>query len=151
MRERNADLDGRSISVLDLGGVDNQPTYARIARDLGIVWAALSDEDVQDDGTIKPRTLAARGELARLAGPEDLITFWPGSLEAALDQPARPKMTPWRQEELVDGLSTQELAVAHPRYAQTLESLHQWVLKRAPQEPAKATATPAVPRATNAR
>ena len=75
------DLDGRSISILSIGGRDNAVDYARLLRSIGTSWCAVTDEDKLPDGTIKEASQKTREELESLKREGDVHLQWPIDLE----------------------------------------------------------------------
>jgi len=123
----DADIDGRSISMLDLGGVGTLPVYARMASGLGIPWCGLSDEDVRGDGQANPATEEVRKRLRELASDGDLVPIWKGSLEHSLRVPPDRKATPeWQKANLLR-LSQVEVDAAFPEFAKTCREVLTWI------------------------
>lgn len=128
LEESGADLDGRSVSVVDLGGVSTLPQYARMASDLGIPWCGLTDEDLLPDGSIKPVTEKARDQLKKVAGPSDLVATWQGDLETCLGILPGGKATPeWQANNLL-GLDRGAIDGTHPSFATTCGQVLAWIL-----------------------
>lgn len=127
LHKADADLDGRSVSVVDLGGAMTLPIYARMAADLGILWCGLTDEDILPDGTVKTNTAIARQLLGEIASDADLIPVWKGSLESSLGLPEGQKATPaWQAANLL-GLSRGEIDSAFPDFAATCLEVLNWL------------------------
>ncbi|MEX2374320.1 MAG: AAA family ATPase [Dehalococcoidia bacterium] len=122
----DADLDGRSVSVVDLGGAQTLPAYARLASDLGIPWCGLTDEDLQDDGNVKPATQKARTRLGELAGAHDLVPIWKVSLEGSLGISSGKATPEWQAGTLLP-LSREEIKATYPAFADTCEEILEWV------------------------
>lgn len=78
------DCDVDSISVVDCGGVNNLPDYARLCSQLGIPWVAIHDADIQPDGTRKIKTEQARAALEALKTSADRIFEWDNDLEGVI-------------------------------------------------------------------
>ncbi len=128
LNEAGADLDGRSVSIVGVGGVSTLPGYAQMMCGLGIPWCGLTDEDLEDDGSVKPNTAKARDKLSSLAGSGDAQEVWPGSLEACLRLPAGKKATPeWQRENLLK-LSREEITVTYPAFAATCDKILAWLV-----------------------
>jgi predicted ATP-dependent endonuclease of OLD family len=121
------DLDGLSITLLDLGGVHNMPHYAEMANSIGIPWCGLTDEDKDAAGVVKPKTAQVRKELDALKGPEDLVTFWPGSLEVCLGVDGG-KADPQSQHLHLEPPTLDEIKAAFPDFAKACESIRTWIL-----------------------
>ena len=71
------DLNARSISLVDTGGVGNLPDYADIAKQLGTPWCAVTDEDKPQGGPLNAVTervrqrVDANADAAQLASLAD--------------------------------------------------------------------------------
>src|SRR5262249_25869721 len=63
LEKLSTDLDGRSVSLVTVGGIENLPDYTAIAKQLRIPWCAVTDEDIQPDESIKQRTKEIRDNL----------------------------------------------------------------------------------------
>jgi ABC-type cobalamin transport system ATPase subunit len=126
LQKRNEDLDGRSVSVVSVGGVENLPEYARLATQLKIPWCAITDEDIQDDGTVKPKTEQVRNTLANRATGFDLLLQWQNSLESVLGK-ATGKARPDWQAENIEPLSWPSLEQSHPAYASVRRAISAWM------------------------
>ena len=125
--ESGVDLDGGSVSVVGLGGVGTLPAYAKMAADLGIPWCGLTDEDLQDDGSVKPATAKVRAKLDAMRSDRDALAVWPGSLEAALGVPEGKKATPdWQRENLLD-LDAPTIVERYPEFAETCRAVASWL------------------------
>jgi ABC-type arginine transport system ATPase subunit len=120
------DLDGLSVSIVDLGGIDNMPSYASIAKSLGIPWCALTDEDIQPDGILNPKTDVVREQLIKLSADQDLVPVWPGSLERSLSM-TQGKATPVWQEKHIAVLTVDRIASQHPQFSKTCKSIADWL------------------------
>ncbi len=123
--KNNADLDGKSISVVGVGSVNNLPAYAETASALGIAWCAVLDEDRTSSG-LNPATEAKRQELRTLASSADLVVDWPGSLEACLGIAVGSKALPAWQEQHLEVLDAAGIKQAHPQFAATCASVKKW-------------------------
>jgi predicted ATP-dependent endonuclease of OLD family len=123
----DVDLDGRSISIVRAGDVGQLPAFASIASRLGIPWFAISDEDLQADGTIKQPTASSREKLTNLQKPCDGQAFWKQDLEACLDK-TQGKANPEWQAEHIDTKSTDDLRTQNPHYVSVCESAKAWFL-----------------------
>ena len=127
LEKSDVDLDGRSVSILGVRGVSNLPEYARIAGCLGIPWFAITDEDLQDDGKVKPKTKDVREELEALKRECDRSDFWPGSLESCLSVPAGKKATPDWQRENTDPKPLETIKANHGDFSAVGETLKTWI------------------------
>ncbi len=127
LRKSHVDVDGRSVTVLEVGGIQNLPEYARMARELKIPWCAITDEDAEPRGAIKPATKAVREKLATLAGVGDCLLVWPESLEASLRVPGGTKALPSWQAQHLEALDLDALKKAYPGFAKVGASLKEWI------------------------
>lgn len=123
---KDLDLDGSSISITRCGDVKQLPGFARMAKNLGIRWCALHDEDRLDDGTLNPSTDSVRTELRALKTEGDAVCEWPGNLERCWGFP-QGKATPARQAEQLEGKTRDALSVAAPNLVATCEHIAAWL------------------------
>ena len=123
----DADVDALSVSVVGTGNVGNLPDYARMAARLAIPWCAVSDEDVQSDGTIKPRTERARDRLGALVSEADLSLMWPGDLETCFGLATGQKAPPEWQAENVEPKPLGQLEGDYPHYVAVCRSIRAWL------------------------
>ncbi len=71
LEKSDVDCDARAISVTQCGSVTAMPAFAEISAALGIRWCAVTDEDLQADGTVKPMTGKARKAIENHRGAAD--------------------------------------------------------------------------------
>lgn len=126
MDKAQVDLDGRGVSFLDIGGVGGMPAYAEIAKALGIPWCAITDEDMQGDGTQKAKTEEARTVLAALKTDADQMLLWPGDLERSLGIDSGKATPLWQQTHLVPK-TLPELQSAYAGYCEVGNRLREWI------------------------
>ena len=119
----SVDYDGRSVSITQCGDVGAIPAFTSISSQLGIRWCALTDEDMQHDGTIKPMTVKARQKIDKHLGASDLSLMWPGDLERCLGH-TTGKMTP---EIVFAKLSDPAWETSHPDYKTILAGVATWI------------------------
>lgn len=131
-RRSDLDLDGLSVSIIQAGDVTHLPAFAKMASQLNIPWCAVSDEDKQTDGAIKPNTKAARDKLDKLMRPQDAQIVWPNDLEACLGLVTGKARPSW-QAENVDALDQATLVARHPDFATAAEKVRAWILGPMPQ------------------
>jgi predicted ATPase len=138
-RLRGVDLDGGSISILDVHGVRNQPLYAGISDELGILWCALSDEDRDaETGVIQPTTEGAREQLRNLCGSRNLVPVWTVNLETCLGVPPGEKAKPAWQLKHLAPKTLVDIQREHPEFARTCEAIIAWILGTpSPAEPSR--------------
>jgi hypothetical protein len=117
------DLDARSISVTQCGSVTAIPAFASVAAALGIRWCALTDEDLGDDGKVKPKTEAARASIDRCRSESDLQVCWPTDLEKTLGV-SKGKATP----DVTSGqLESAAWQTDHPEFSDVVRTIAQWI------------------------
>ncbi len=124
--KKGVDLDGKSVTILDVGGAGNIPLYSKIAKELKIPWCALTDEDIQDDGSVKPATEQIRNELKDIISEYDTMPIWSGSLERSLGITSH-KATPDWQHKNIATKSIEEIKSYYPDYAKTAEEIINWM------------------------
>lgn len=127
LEEIEADLDARSVTVLGVGGVENLPGYAELARTLGIPWCAVMDEDKSATGIVNPKTQKTRALMEALKGSADTIVCWPGCLELSLGITEGSKATPEWQEQNLFPLSSKEMQKRWPEFTVACDSVKQWI------------------------
>ena len=121
------DLDANSISVVATGSVGNLPDYAAMAKQLGIPWCAVSDEDKKPGEPVNPVTEGIRRKVVDLLSPTDLSAIWPGDLEACLGTPAGQKATPEWQAKHTDPKPLADMQAEHPNFIATCSSVEAWL------------------------
>lgn len=129
LEKAQIDVDGFGVTILDLGGVDNMPSYARIARDLKIPWCAITDEDFLADGKRNPKTEAVRKELAQVVTASDISPTWPTSLESVLGC-TTGKATPQWQQIYFARKTMDQINLDYPQFVQVAESIARWIMHR---------------------
>ncbi|WP_164784016.1 AAA family ATPase [Mesorhizobium sp. M5C.F.Cr.IN.023.01.1.1] len=118
------DLDGRSISITQCNAVSVIPAFAAIAKDLGIRWCALTDEDKLPAGGINPKTESERKKIEALRTNNDIQVQWPGKLEACLGIAAPDKAVPETTEPLI---AHADWRTNHPDYHSTAAAIAAWI------------------------
>jgi predicted ATPase len=117
------DYDGRSVSITQCGDVGAIPAFTAISKQLGIRWCALTDEDLLEDGSVKPMTLKAQKKIEKHRGDADLMLTWPGDLERCFGH-TTGKMTP---EIVVSKLADPAWQASHPQYKSVLAGVAAWI------------------------
>ncbi len=131
----SVDLDGRSVSVLGVGGKENLPDYAKLLGALAIPWCAVLDEDRKADGTYKGRadTIKKTLELTRTAADRvlemdtDLEHCFGVARSAAKPDDPEHKCTPEWQYENFAALTSLEVKASFPVLHARLSSVREWV------------------------
>jgi hypothetical protein len=123
LEKKQVDYDARSFSITQCGSVTAIPGFARIAASLGIRWSALTDEDKQEDGTVKPKTAAARQALNDLRKDHDDLVEWPGNLEQSLNV-AEGKATP---EISIQKMSDPNWEATFPKFSLVVAKVANWL------------------------
>lgn len=126
----SADLDGRGVSVLAVGGIENLPHYVRMASSLSIPWCVVTDEDADEAGNQNPKTKKVIEVLRQRLTPSDRLFHWRGSLERLLGASAG-KATPEWQAANVESLSTADLNEHHADYVAVGNEIDAWTLPNA--------------------
>jgi len=126
-KHANLDLEGRSISIIRTGDVGQLPAFASIASKLGIPWLAVSDEDLQPDGSVKLPTSTARQKLTNIQKPCDAQAQWKQDLEACLKKTVG-KATPDWQARHIETKSMADIKADNPDYVTACEKVHAWIL-----------------------
>jgi ABC-type thiamine transport system ATPase subunit len=117
------DVDGYSVSVTQCGGCTAIPSFAYIAKELGIRWVALTDQDLQADGTEKPQTVKQRALIENYRQNGDLQCQWPVHLESCLAVTAG-KANP---EVTLEKLTNPDWKADHPQFLSTLATIATWI------------------------
>lgn len=127
LEKAQTDLDGRSVTILDVGGRDNLPHYARMATKLAIPWCAITDEDSDPKtGQVNEKTASVRTELQGLASVDNLSPMWPGSLEIALGIEDHKASPAWQQIHLLPR-SIEDIRADHPSFSAVCEEIMAWI------------------------
>jgi hypothetical protein len=117
------DYDARSVSITQCGSVTAIAAFAEISTTLGIRWCAVTDEDLQEDGTVKPNTQRARESIEKHRGSQDKQVQWPVSLEHCLGVTSG-KATP---EVSLAKLSEGGWQSNHPQFTTVVAEIAAWV------------------------
>lgn len=130
LTKAGVDLNARSVTLLGVGGRENLKHYAAMASRLAIPWCAITDEDVDPKtGDVDPNTAATRTELGDLAGEGDLLSMWPGSLEAALSVPEGKKAQPRWQGAHLFPKTIEAIKTDYPGFANVCQQIETWITK----------------------
>jgi putative ATP-dependent endonuclease of the OLD family len=127
-RRCGLDLDGKSISVIRAGDVNQLPAFAAMASKLGIPWCAVSDEDRLPDGSIKPNTQQARERLTKLQSAADAQQQWAVDLESCLGKTQGKADPAWQSTE-IEPKADAALQHEHPDYFKACEAIRSWAMQ----------------------
>ena len=122
----SVDLDARGVTILGVGGVENIPEYAKMASRLEVPWCAITDEDKQPDGTIRPKTCEVRAALEQRKTDRDLSKQWPVDLERCLGI-STGKATPQWQATNLDPLTLEDAESSFPELLRTCREVKHWI------------------------
>lgn len=125
LQKSDFDMDGRSVSILDVGSAQNIPAYATMAGALGIPGCGLTDEDKDAAGVVNPVTAKVRTKLGQIKSASDLVLSWPGNLEASLGITVGKATPDWQQANLSQRALDQTKS-SFPDYASTCEAIMHW-------------------------
>jgi putative ATP-dependent endonuclease of the OLD family len=120
------DLDARSVSLVDVGGLGNLPDYAAVAQELGIRWCAITDEDKRPGQPANTVTEGVRARLEKIRSERDHCLMWPVDLEACLgctDKSATPE---W-QTRNTDHKPIEELTKSHSGLIDVCRRICAWL------------------------
>lgn len=129
LNKHGFDLDGRGVSIVNAGDVGAVPTYAEMARKLGIPWCAITDEDLSADGTIQKPTETARKKLDKLKTEHDRSLVWKGTLEKCLGKTNGKAYAIWIAQQL-ESSSADEIEARYPDYASVGNEVIEWAGQR---------------------
>ena len=123
MEKCGVDLDGLAVSVTLCGSCTAIPSFAYIAKELGIRWCALTDEDMQDDGTVKPQTEKQRRLIGAHLTATDLQSMWMGDLERCLGMTKGGADS----EIIFAKLSEPAWETTYPEFKRTIGEIASWI------------------------
>jgi hypothetical protein len=92
----NVDYDARSVSITQCGSVTAIPAFVEISTELGIRWCTLTDEDRQQDGTVKPNTERARTKIEKHRSGMDKQVQWPTNVDTVSVFPGKKSLPRYR-------------------------------------------------------
>lgn len=119
----DAECDARSVSITQCGAVTSVPAFVDIARRLGIRWCALTDEDMQEDGTIKPNTKKSRDDIDSHKSDKDEQVTWKNDLEFCLDI-SQGKARP---DKSIPKISQEDWKTAYPKFYDAISKIANWI------------------------
>lgn len=117
------DYDARGTSVTQCGSVTAIAAFASIAKALGIRWCAVTDEDRQPDGTIKPQTEKSRAAIETHRTSTDIQIQWKGSLEDCLGITSGKASA----DIAMSKLDQSDWQSAYPDFAAAVKAVANWV------------------------
>jgi putative ATP-dependent endonuclease of the OLD family len=131
----DVDLDGRSVSILGVGGKGNVVDYAELLGKCGTPWCAVIDDDRVTDGTYKNNAEAIVQRIETLRSTNDEVLQWSMDLEHCFligrnrDKPQRPeyKADPEWQHQQIGSLSAENIRVQYPLLFAVVEAGKMWV------------------------
>lgn len=123
MENLDVDCDARSISITHCSGASGIPAFALMAKNLGIRWCALTDQDLLPDGNINPATSKHRDKIETIRGESDVQVQWPVNLEHCLGIESS-KATP---EVVLPLLSVPGWATEYPEFHGVVNEMASWI------------------------
>jgi hypothetical protein len=129
------DLDGRSVSVLGVGGKGNILDYAELLGRCGTPWCAVIDEDRLSDGSYKPKAKDTVARIEKLRSDRDELLQWKVDLEHCFliprnkDKPDNPefKANPEWQYQQVGSLDTSAISSKYPLLSAVATQGKTWI------------------------
>jgi hypothetical protein len=97
-----------------------------MATKLGIPWCAVSDEDSEADGTVKPATEEVRTRLTALQSAADYQVVWKRNLEACLRKDKGKAEPSWQAKE-IESKSPEDIAREYPHYHAACDAIRHWI------------------------
>jgi hypothetical protein len=120
------EIDGRALSILDVGSCSTIPAYADMAGKLKIAWCAVTDEDLLPNATVNPVTARYRTKIDQKKTAADESLMWPKSLEACLGLPSYQKATPAWQAANIEPFNLVDLDAKYPDLMKVCRSIEAW-------------------------
>jgi ABC-type cobalamin transport system ATPase subunit len=135
LNKKGVDLDGRSVSILGIGGKGNVIDYAQLLGRCGTPWCAVIDEDRLPDGSYKGNAEDATKRVGALRSTKDRLCQWRIDLEHCLliprnkDKPDRPefKADPEWQYKEMGQLTDVEVQANYPLFASVIDDIQKWI------------------------
>jgi predicted ATP-dependent endonuclease of OLD family len=131
----DVDLDGRSVSILGVGGKGNVIDYAALLGRCGTPWCAVIDEDRLPNGSYKPNAMTTLQSINELRSTNDELLQWNIDLENCF-QIARNKVLPDRaerkadpewQHQQINSLSAIDIKARYPLLWAVIEGGKEWI------------------------
>jgi Overcoming lysogenization defect protein-like, TOPRIM domain/AAA domain, putative AbiEii toxin, Type IV TA system len=135
LEKMDVDLDGRSVSILGVGGKGNVADYAELLGKCGTPWCAVIDDDRLTDGTYKNNAEAMVQRIEKLRSTNDEILQWSMDLEHCFlidrnrDKSQRPeyKADPEWQHHQIGSLSAENIKIQYPLLFAVVEAGKIWI------------------------
>ncbi len=135
LRKMDVDLDGRSVSVLGVGGKGNILDYAEMLTQCGTPWCAIVDEDLLPDGTYKDGAERAVQRIREVSSANDALLIWETDLEHCFgiarnaQKPSRAehKADPEWQQGTIGSITFSDLASRYPAIASVVTGAKAWI------------------------
>ncbi len=133
------DLDGRSVSILGVGGKGNVPDYVQLLNSIGTSWCAVIDEDRLEDGSFKNNAEEIVQRLNEIKTETDVILQWETDLEHCYriprdtdnrDRPERKADPNWQASQ-IDSLKADDIEAEYPELSQVTSAAQLWIEKTA--------------------
>jgi hypothetical protein len=121
------EMDGRALSVLDVGSCSTIPAYSGMAGKLKIPWCSVTDEDLLSNGTANPFTARDRAKIEQAQTAADESLIWSDSLEACFGVSGNQKATPSWQAANIEPLSLADLDSQHPDFMSVCRGIGTWL------------------------
>jgi predicted ATPase len=119
LNKLKADLDTLCVTIVDAGGVQSIPDYAKLAGNLVIPWIAVTDQDPIGNA-VNPKTEKARKKLAQLTSIRDQQTQWKNNLEHCLSS---GDVSPQWLAENIEPLGLTDIRTHFPNFAVTADTV----------------------------
>jgi predicted ATP-dependent endonuclease of OLD family len=135
LSKMDVDLDGRSVSILGVGGKGNVVDYAELLGKCGTPWCAVIDQDRLADGSYKPNATAIAQRINGLRSKHDELLQWDIDLENCfriarnkeMADRADRKADPEWQHQQIGSLSMDHLKAQYPLLSAVVESGKNWI------------------------
>jgi predicted ATPase len=135
LEKMNVDLDGRSVSILGVGGKGNVADYAELLGECGTPWCAVIDEDRLPDGSYKNNAEATVEQIKKLQSKSDELLRWKIDLEHCFliarnkDKPDRPefKAEPEWQHQQIGPLKASDVEAKYPLLSEVVTGSKGWI------------------------
>jgi putative ATP-dependent endonuclease of the OLD family len=135
LEKMDVDLDGRSVSILGVGGQGNVVDYAELLGKCGTPWCAVIDEDLLADGSYKKNTESTVQRIEEICSRNDKLLLWKTDLEHCFliarnkDKPDRPefKADPEWQHQQIAPLKIADIKQRYPHLFEVVTQAKDWI------------------------